>query len=99
MVPSTMEATDIEVRVAVRGPLELVRTPRNAGLPRVTSLSLMVVPNDMLNRAPCGGMTSHRMKLPGRVQEKVTLSSGQATVGVDVSVAEKLIMICGILYS
>ncbi len=38
IVPSTMEASDSEVRVAVSIPLlESVRTPRNAGLPSVTA--------------------------------------------------------------
>ncbi len=81
-----MEATDSEVRVAVTiPPLESVRTPRNAGLPCV--LSVLLVLKDMLNRAPCSGVMSHRMKLPGRVQVKVIVTSGQATVGVDVSMA------------
>ncbi len=90
IVPSTVEASDSEVRVAVRFSLVSVRTPRNAGLPCVSSVLLVL--KDMLNRAPCGGVTSHRMRLPGIVQVKVTVSSGQATVlvGVDVSVAEKL---------
>ncbi len=44
----------------------------------------------MLNIAPCGGMTSHRMKLLSRVQVKVTVSSGQDTIERDVSVAEKI---------
>ncbi len=64
MVPSTMEASDSEVRVAVRGPLESVRTPRNAGLPPVTS-GMLMVDKVMLNIAPCGGVISHRMKLLG----------------------------------
>ncbi len=88
IIPSTVEASDSEVRVAVSiPPLESVRTPRNAGLPRV--LSVLLILKDMLNLWPCGGVTSHRMKIPGRVQVKVTVSSGQATGGVDVSVAEK----------
>ncbi len=85
MVPSTMEASDSEVRVAVKGPLVLVRVPRNTGLPCVVSVLLVV--KVMLNTAPCGGVMSHRMTLPGRVQVKVIVSSGQATVGVDISVA------------
>ncbi len=88
VVPSTIEASDSEVRVAVRGPLESVRTPRNAGLPCVSSVVL--ISKVMLNIAPCGGVMSHRMKLPGRVQVKMTVSSGQATVGVNVSVAAKI---------
>ncbi len=52
IVPSTVEASDSEVRVAVTiPPLESVRTPRNAGLPHV--LSVLLVLKDMLNRAPC----------------------------------------------
>ena len=89
IVPSTMEASDSEVRVAVRGPLESVRTPRNAGVPRVSSvLMLSLVLKVMLNVACCGGVTSHRMRLPGIVQVKVTVSPGQATGEVDISVAE-----------
>ncbi len=41
--------------------------------------------------SPGGGATVQRMDtpiVPGRVQVKVTVSSGQATGGVDVSVAE-----------
>ncbi len=87
VVPSTIEASDSEVRVAVRGPLESVRTPRNAGVPCVSSVLLVV--KVMLNIAPCSGVMSHRMKTPGRVQVKVTVSSGQATVGVNISVAAK----------
>ncbi len=83
MVPSTMEASDSEVRVTVRDPLMSVRTPRNAGVPCVTSVLLAL--KDMLNTAPSGGAMSHRMRLPGRVQVKVTMSSGQATVGMGVS--------------
>ncbi len=93
VVPSTIEASDSEVRVTVRGPLESVRTPRNSGLPRVSSV--LVLLKVMLNTASCGGVTSHRMKLasiPGTstVQVKMRVSSGQATVavGVDVNVAE-----------
>ena len=85
IVPSTIEASDSEVRVAVRGPLESVRTPRNAGLPRVTSM--LLVSKVMVNTCSCGEVTVHRMTLPGRVQVKVTVSSGQDTVEVDVSVA------------
>ncbi len=33
------------------------------------------------------------MKLPGRVQVKVTVSSGQATVAVDVNVAAKIAIV------
>ncbi len=85
--PSTMEVSDSEVRVAVRGPLESVRTPRNAGLPRVSSVLLTV--KSILNNCtwPCEAI--HRMRLPGRVQVKVTVSSGQATVELDVKVAVK----------
>ena len=90
IVSSTVEASDSEVRVAVTiPPLESVRTPRNAGVPCVSSvLMLSLVLKVMLNVACCGGVTSHRMRLPGIVQVKVTVSSGQATVGVDISVAE-----------
>ncbi len=88
IVPSTMEASDSEVRVAVRGPLESVRTPRNAGLPRVSSV--LLVSNDMLNKDTWPCMALHCMKLPGRMQVKVTVSSGQATVEVDVRVAVKM---------
>ena len=88
VVPSTMEASDSEVRVAVRGPLESVRTPRNAGLPRV-SLSLLIV-KVKVNNSTLFSEATHRMKLPDRVQVKETVSSGQDTVGVDViSVAAK----------
>ena len=89
IVPSTMEASDSEVRVAVRGPLESVRTPRNAGSPPV-SLILVLGIKLILNNSirPCGAAiaanTVHRMRLPGRVQVKVTVSSGQATVDGDV---------------
>ncbi len=88
VVPSTMEASDSEVRVAVRGPLESVRTPRNAGLPCVSSVLLEL--NVILNKdtRPCASVAVHRMKLPGRVQVKVTVSSGQDTGGVDIKVAE-----------
>ena len=87
-VPSTMEATDSEVRVAVSiSPLESVRTPRNAGLPRV--LSVLLVLKVMLNISLCGGVMSHRIKTPGRVQVKMTVASGQATVEVDVRAAKK----------
>ncbi len=88
--PSTIEATDSEVRVAVTiPPLESVRTPRNAGLPSVSSVLLALKP--ILNTFPwpCGGVMSHRMKIPGREQVKVIVSSGQATVGLDVRVAAK----------
>ena len=85
IVPSTVEASDSEARVAVSiPPLELVRTPRN--VPSVTSVLLVL--NDMLIIFIFREMTSHRMKIPGRVQVKVTVSSGQATGGVDISVAE-----------
>ena len=90
IVPSTVEASDSEVRVAVSiAPLESVRTPRNAGLARVSSVLLVL--KDILNRAPCGGVTSHRMRVPGRVQVKVTVSPGQATVGMVVNVAETIV--------
>ncbi len=49
----------------------------------------MKVSNDMMNKVTRPCVAVHRMKLPGRVQVKVTVSSGQATVGVDVKVAEK----------
>ena len=94
-VPSTVEALDSEVRVAVSiPPLELVRSPRNAGSPCI-SLSLLGVKLILNNSIrPCGAAiaanTIHRMRLPGRVQVKVTVSSGQATVeGAVVSVAVK----------
>ncbi len=88
IVPSTVEASDSEVRVAVSiPPLESVRTPRNAGLPCVSSV--LLVSKVMVNTCSCGEVTVHRMRLPGRVQVKVTVSSGQATVEVDVSVAVK----------
>ncbi len=89
IVPSTTEASDSEVRVAVRFSLESVRTPRNSGLPCVSSvlLELKVMLNPWSCTMICSGVTSHRMALLGRVQMKVTVSSGQATVGVDVSVA------------
>ncbi len=87
IVPSTTDASDSEVRVAVRFSLVSVRTPRNAGLPRMSSVLLVL--KVMRNSWPCGGATVHRMALPGRVQVKVTVSLGQATVGVDVSVAEQ----------
>ncbi len=49
IVPSTVEASDSEVRVVVRTipPLESVRIPRNAGLPRV--LSVLLVSKVMVN--------------------------------------------------
>ncbi len=48
IVPSTVEASDSEVRVAVSiPPLESVRTPWNAGLPCV--LSVLLALTDMLN--------------------------------------------------
>ncbi len=94
IVPSTVEASDSEVRMAVSILLlESVRTPRNAGLPRVSSLFTEI--KVMLNIAPCGGMMSHRMKLLSRVQVKVTVSSGQDTIERDVSVAEKIM--CSII--
>ncbi len=87
IVPSTMEASDSEVRVAVTiPPLESVRTPRNAGSPCV---SLVLLSTVTVNTCSCGEVTVHRMRLPGRVQVKVTVSPGQATGGMDVSVAEK----------
>ncbi len=87
IIPSTVEATDNEVRVEVTlPPLLGVRTPRNAGLPCVSSVLLPLI--FMLNKAwPCGEVALHCMMLPGRVQVKMTVSSGQATVGVDVRVA------------
>ena len=88
IVPSTMEASDSETRLAVTiPPLESVKTLRNAGLPCVTSV--LLVSTVMVNTCSCGEVTIHRMRLPGRVQVKVTVSSGQATVEVDVSVAEQ----------
>ena len=75
IIPSTMEASDSDVRVAVSIPLlESVRTPQNAGLPRVSSVLLTV--KSILNNCtwPCEAI--HRMRLPGRVQVKVTVSSG-----------------------
>ncbi len=88
IIPSTVEASDSEVRVAVRGPLESVKTPWNAGLPSVSSVLLEL--NVILNKdtRPCASVAVHRMKLPGRVQVKVTVSSGQDTGGVDIKVAE-----------
>ncbi len=90
IVPSTVEASDSEVRVAVTiSPPESVRTPRNAGVPHISSvLMLSLVLKVMLNIACCGGVTSHRMRLPDIVQVKVTVSPGQATGEVDISVAE-----------
>ncbi len=96
IIPSTVEASDSEVRVAVSNPpLESLRIPRNAGSPRV-SLILVLGIKVILNNSirPCDGLiaanTVHRMTLPGRVQVKVTVSSGQATVEGDVvSVAVK----------
>ncbi len=88
IIPSTMEASDSELRVAVSiPPLESVRTPRNAGLPCVSPV--LLVDNDMLNKDTRPWMAVHRMTLPGRVQVKVTVSLGQATGGVDVRVAAK----------
>ncbi len=54
-------------------------------------LLVLLAVNDILNVRPCGGVTSHRMKLPGRMQVKVTVSPGQATGGVDISVAETIV--------
>ncbi len=89
IVPSTVEATSSEVRVAVAiPPLVSVRTPRNAGLPCVTSVVLL--DKDMLNRAiedPCGGVMSQRMRLPDKVHVKDTGSSGQNTLELGVRVA------------
>ena len=60
---STMEASDSEVRVAVSIPLlESVRTPRNAGVPCV--LSVLLVLKAILNTWPCGGVMSHSTTLP-----------------------------------
>ena len=88
IVPSTAEASDSEVRVAVTiPPLESVRIPRNAGVPCV--LSMLLALKAMLNIASCSGVMSHRIMLPGRVQVKVTVSSGQATVGLGDSMAAK----------
>ena len=85
IVPFTAEASDSEVRVAVTiPPLESVRTPRNAGVPCVLSVLLVLMVKMYLTL--CGRVMLHRTKLPGRVQVKVTVSSGQATVGVDMSV-------------
>ncbi len=51
---------------------------------------LLTDPTALAKFSPGGGTTVHRMFTPiapGRVQVKVTVSSGQATVGVDISVA------------
>ena len=95
IVPSTMEASDSEVRVAVTiSPLESVRTPRNAGSPRVSLLLLgikLILNNSVRLCGFIAANTVHRMRLPGRVQVKVTVSSGQATVEGDVvSVAARI---------
>ncbi len=73
-------------------PLESVRTPRNAGLPSIFSVLLVLKPILNIFPWPCGGVMSHtKTTLPDRVQLKVTVSSGQATVGVDVRVAAKIV--------
>ncbi len=70
VVPSTVEAPVSEVRGAVAIPLLVsVRTPRNAGIPCVTSVVLL--DKVMLNRPikdPCGRVMSQRMRLPDTVQ-------------------------------
>ncbi len=87
IIPSTVEASDSEVRVAVRGPLESARTPRKANVSETGLLILKVT----LSTWFCGVVILHRMKelVLGRVHVTVTVSSGQATMVESVKVAAK----------
>ena len=91
--PSSIETLVTVIRVAVTIP-----PPRTVRSPWNTNIGLLIVPLDVTvsvnvtksvvnpRLAPSGGVRSHLMKLPLMVQVKRTLSSGHATLALDIKV-------------